>query len=163
MMMSDSKSIDEIDERVIYYLVAEARNTSAPNIADEVDVSPGTIRNRIEHLEAEGAIGGYHADIRYQEIGGMITTLFVCEASISDLETLVADILDISGVINVRELLSGRENLQVTAVGKDVDDLMRIATDLSDLDLKIIHEDLIQREFHQPYGPFGPDRTTTHE
>lgn len=161
--MSDSSHIDEIDKRVIYYLATDARNTSAPMIADGVDVSPGTIRNRIQRLEAEGTIGGYHADIHYKEIEGMITALFVCEVAVSDLETLVTDVLDIAGVINVRELLSGRENIQVQVVGRDVTDLMRIATELSDLGLEIIHEDLIQREFHRPYQPFGPDGTTVHE
>lgn len=161
--MSDSSYIDEIDKRVIHSLAIDARNTSAPMIADEVDVSSGTIRNRIQRLETEGTIGGYHADIRYKEIEGMITTLFACEASISDLESRVTDVLDIPGVINVRELLSGRENLQVQAVGKNVNDLRRIATELSDLNLEIVHEHLVQREFHRPYQPFGPDGTTVHE
>lgn len=42
-------------------------------------------------------------------------------------------------------------------VGTDTNDLMRIATALSNLGLEIAHEKSIQREFFHPYQPFGPD------
>lgn len=50
--------LDEIDKRVLYHLAADARDTSAPAIAEEVNVSAGTIRNRIRQLEADGTIKG---------------------------------------------------------------------------------------------------------
>ena len=50
--------LDEIDRRVLYHLAADARDTSAPAIAEEVNVSAGTIRNRIRQLEADGTIKG---------------------------------------------------------------------------------------------------------
>ena len=50
--------IDEVDERVLYYLAEEARHTSAPDIADEVDLAPLTARNRIGRLEESSVIVG---------------------------------------------------------------------------------------------------------
>lgn len=81
-------TIDDIDERILYHLTEDARNTSAPMIADQVDVSAATIRNRIQRLEEAGIIRGYHADINYKRINGMLTSLFVCDAPIPESETL---------------------------------------------------------------------------
>lgn len=38
--------VDEIDRRIIHALMTNARETSAPMIAEEVTVSAGTILNR---------------------------------------------------------------------------------------------------------------------
>lgn len=149
--------LDEIDRRIVYELMRDARNTSAPEIAEEVSVSPGTIRNRIAQLEDNGIINGYHANIDYERADGRLADLFTCNTSISDREALAAQVLDISGVVNVRHLATGRGNLQVKAVGTDTDDLERIAREIDDLGIEIEDEDLIQDEFFRPYGPFGPE------
>ena len=51
--------IDEVDEQILYYLAEEARHTSAPDIADEVDIAPPTARNRISRLEESSVIAGF--------------------------------------------------------------------------------------------------------
>jgi DNA-binding Lrp family transcriptional regulator len=150
-------SIDDIDKHVICHLMRDARNVSAPTIADDADVSAGTIRNRIRRLEEEGIIRGYHADIDYKRIDRMLTTLFVCEASAPESETLARQALDIPGVINVRELMPGRGNVQVKVVGTDTNELARIAADLSNLGLEIEHEKSVQHEYFHPYQPFSSD------
>jgi DNA-binding Lrp family transcriptional regulator len=60
--------VDEIDKRVLYHLARDARNTTAAEIANEMEVTPATIRNRIKQLEAEGILRGYLADINYKSI-----------------------------------------------------------------------------------------------
>lgn len=152
-----TNQLDEIDKRIIYHLTNDARNTSAPTIAEEVNVSAGTIRNRINQLEDEEIITGYHAGIDYERVERRLTDLFVCHAPVPDRETLAQQVLDIPGVINVKELMAGRGNLHVTAVGTDMDDLTRIARALSNLGIEIETEDLIQHEFSCPYQPFGPE------
>ena len=149
--------LDEVDKRIIYHLTNDARNTSAPTIAEEVNVSAGTIRNRIKQLEEHGVIAGYHAHIDYERVDRRLTDLLVCNAPVPDRESLAMRVLDIPGVVNVRELMTGRGNLQVKSVGTDTADLSRIARELSNLGLEIEDEDLIQRELFHPYQPFGPD------
>ncbi len=149
--------LDEIDKLILYYLTADARTTSAPTIAEEGNVSPGTIRNRISQLEDHGIIEGYHANVDYERADGRLIDLFTCNASVSNRESLAVRVLDIPGVVNVRELASGRGNLQIKAVGADTDDLGRIAREIADLGIEIEDEDLIQREYFRPYGPFGPE------
>ncbi len=129
-------------------------------IADEMDVSPGTIRNRINQLEDAGIINGYHAEIDFERCEGRMTNLFICNTAASERENLARKALTVPGVVNVRELRTGRGNLQVKAVGEEMSDLTRIAHQLSKLGLEIEDEDLIQEEYFTPYEPFGPDGTT---
>lgn len=149
--------VDEIDKRILYYLTRDARNTSAPAIAEEVQVTAATIRNRIRQLEEHGILRGYHANIDYERIERRVTYEFNCTAPVSDRDRLSQAALEVSGVVTVRKLMTGHENLAITVVGTDTDDVSRIARELSDLGLEIDDENVIEEEYHQPYHPFGPD------
>lgn len=148
---------DEIDRRILYHLTADARNTTAPMIAEQVDVTPATVRNRIHQLEEHGIIQGYHAAIDYEHTGGRTTSQLTCSAPVADRQRLAQEALEISGVVAIRELLAGRENLLVTVVGTDTDDISRISRELSDLGLEVTGTDTIHNEITQPYQPFAPD------
>ncbi|WP_135665530.1 Lrp/AsnC family transcriptional regulator [Halorhabdus rudnickae] len=149
--------LDEIDKRILYHLAADARNTAAPEIAEEMEVTPATIRNRISQLEADGILRGYLADIDYKAIDGYVAYEFRCTASIPDRDHLAQAALDISGVIAARELMAGSANLTITAIGTDTDDIGRIAAALSDIGLTIEDESVIEEQYHRPYDPFGPE------
>lgn len=151
-----SYDFDELDRRIIYYLERDARNTSAPDVADEMDVSPGTVRNRIGKLEDAGVIRGYHADVDYERVEGRLTNIIRATASASERPHMAQRALEVPGVVGVREVMGGRGNLAVTVVGTDTDDLSRIARKLTNVGLEIEDEALLQDEHHRPYGPFGP-------
>lgn len=148
--------IDTVDEQILYYLTEEARHTSAPDIAEKVDVSAPTVRNRIRRLEEEGVIRGYHADVNYQKVGGRLTNHYVCSTGNRDRKEMAQRVLDVPGVINVREIMSGKGDLRITVVGTDTDDLTRIAQGIISLGIEIDDEDLVHREYFRPYAPFGP-------
>ena len=148
--------IDTIDEQILYYLTEEARHTSAPDIAEKVDVSAPTVRNRIRRLEEGGFIRGYHADVNYQKVGGRLTNHYVCSTGNRDRKEMAQRVLDVPGVINVREIMSGKGDLRITVVGTDTDDLTRIAQGIISLGIEIDDEDLVHREYFRPYAPFGP-------
>jgi len=149
--------LDAIDRRVVYELMADARNTSAPAIADAVDVSPATIRNRIDRLEEAGIITGYHAQVDFEAADGRLTNLYLCNAPVAERESFANKVRAIPGVVNVRELMTGRRNLHVLAVGEAIDDLRRIARAISSLGIEIEDEDLVQTDSVHPYSPYGPE------
>ncbi|WP_265108219.1 Lrp/AsnC family transcriptional regulator [Halosolutus halophilus] len=151
-----SQRIDEIDEQILYYLTQEARHTSAPDIAEKVDVSAPTVRNRIRRLEEEGVIVGYHAHVNYERANGLLTNLFLCSTSATDRQEMAQRVLEIPGIINVREVMTGKGDLGIKAVGTDTDDLTRIAQDITTLGIEIDDEALIHREYFRPYAQFGP-------
>ncbi len=148
--------IDEIDRRILYRLVQDSRNTSTPEIAEEVNVSPGTIRNRINQLEDEGIILGYHANINYEKVGNRLVNLFKCSSSVRNRQKLVKKVLQVPGVIGVSEIMSGDEDLHIKAVAESTEDIRRIANDLIELNIEITDEDLVLREYFHPYHKFGP-------
>lgn len=148
--------IDEIDRRIIYELMRDARNTSAPTIADAVSVSPGTIRNRIDQLEEHGIIRTYAAAIDFERAGDRLTNLYICTVPVSERKSLAREAASVPGVVNVRELMTGRRNLHVLAVGERTEDLRRVARTLSGLGIEIEDETLMEAETHRPYDPFGP-------
>lgn len=149
--------LDEVNRRIIHALMGDARNTSAPMIADEVGVSPATIRNRIHQLEEVGVLRGYHANVDFERADGRLTNLFMCNAPVAERERLARQVRVIPGVVNVRELMTGRRNLHVLAVGEDTSDLRHVAREIAKLGIDIEDEDLVQSEHFQTYRPFGPD------
>lgn len=152
-----TETVDEIDKRILFSLARDARHTSAPDITEDLDVSAATIRNRIRQLESRGVIEGYHANIDYEKTGGKLTYLFICDTDPPRREYYARKALQVPGVIHVREVMSGRRNLHVEAVGEDKVEITRIARDLSNLGIEIEDEALVQRDYHHPYQPFGPE------
>ncbi|MEF8776065.1 MAG: winged helix-turn-helix transcriptional regulator [Haloarculaceae archaeon] len=151
--------LDEIDKRILFYLARDARNTSAPDIAEVVNVSAGTIRNRIDQLEDRGIIRGYHADIDYERAAGMLTNRFACTSASAEREKLVKQALQIPGVVNVREIMTGKADVEIKAVGRDTEDLTRIGDAILELGFEVEDQDIIKRERFRPYQPYGPAET----
>ena len=151
--------LDEVNKRIIHALMGDARNTSAPMIAEEVGVSPATIRNRINQLEDAGIIRGYHANVDFDAADEMLTTLYVTTAPIEERARLAQQARTITGVINVREFVAGQENLHVLTVGSDVEAINDVARELTSLGITIDDEKVVRTEQFQSYHPFGPAET----
>lgn len=155
-----SYRLDEIDRRIIHDLMIDARNTSAPMIAEEVNVSPGTVRNRIGRLEENGVIKGYTATVDFEKAEGRLTSLYMCTVPAAERERLALEVQSIPGVVNVRVLMAGKRDLHVVAVGEDTEDLRRIARELSEHNIEVEDEELLQTEIRSPYGPFAPEEAS---
>ncbi len=155
--MSKDYRLDEIDKCILYRLEQDARNTTAREIAEEVDVSPGTIRNRIKQLEEKGIIRGYHTDIDYGKVDRRLVNLFKCSSSVKSRESLARKILQVPGIVSVNEMMMGQNDLQVKAVAKDTEDIVRISQELEELGVEIENEGIVRKEYFHPYHYFAPD------
>jgi DNA-binding Lrp family transcriptional regulator len=149
------RELDELDRRILYTLQSEARHTSSSDIAATLDASASTVRNRIQRLEADGIIRGYHADVDYEATGYQLYTLIVCTAPIPDREELAEAAAEVPGVVEVQEVMTGEANVLVRAIGTDGDDLTRIGEELDELGLRVSDEDLIRETHRSPYSRFG--------
>ena len=152
--------IDEVDRRILHALMGDPRNRTVASIAEGAGVSSGTVRNRIERLEHDGVIEGYHTGVNFEAATGALVNLYVCNAPVSEREALAGKVRTLPNVVNVRELMTGRRNLHVVAVGEDTIALRRIARDISRLGIDIEDENLVQNETFHPYTPFGPEDET---
>jgi len=151
------RPIDDLDRRILHSLQDDARHTSATDIAKEADVSARTVRNRIERLEECGIITGYNVDIDYERAGYQLHTLIVATAPIHEREEIAKRALEVPGVVAVREVMTGEDNVHVEVVGLDGDDLSRIGRDLNDLELEVVDEDIIRNEYTCPFARFDVD------
>lgn len=149
--------LDEVDRAILQLLQRDARNATAVEIAETVGVSDGTVRNRIEKLERMGVIEGYVPLINYETAGYQLQVRISCTAPIVERERLANEALGIDGVVEVRELMTGRENIEVTAVAPRNDDLTRIAETLHELGLTVVREELVRHQYIQPFNHFGTE------
>lgn len=146
--------LDSVDRHILYYLQQDARATSSTDIAEELGLSSSTVRTRLNKLEDNGIIRGYHIDIDYDLAGYPLYTKIICTAPVPERDTLANKARDIRGVTAVREIMTGERNVYVNAIGTNHDDLNRISKELDALGLKIVDEQLIRDEFICPYHGF---------
>jgi DNA-binding Lrp family transcriptional regulator len=151
--MSD-EDIDDIDRAILYALQEDARNMSSGDIAERTGTSDSTVRKRIQRLESENIIKGYSAAVDYQRSGYPLRMLLFCTASIPERGDFIPDILNIDGVVSVQELVTGDQNLLVTAVGESDSEITPIAQELLEMGLKVADEVLIRSHQTTPFGEF---------
>lgn len=155
--MADESELDEHDEAILRLLQSEARHLSSGDISEQSDLSASAVRKRIQKLENAGIIKGYSADVDYEKSGYPIRMILYCTAPIPDRGELVDKILNIDRVISVQELITGDENLLITAVGERDADITPVAERLMGLGLKITDEVLVRQHETAPFDGFAPD------
>jgi DNA-binding Lrp family transcriptional regulator len=146
--------LDATDRAILYYLQQDARRTSSSDIADELGLSSSTVRTRINKLEESGIIRGYHLDIDYDLAGYPLYTKIICTASVTERGDLANRAREVNGVTAVREIMTGKRNVYVNAIGQSHDDLNRIAGELDALGLDVVDEQIIRDEWVCPYQGF---------
>jgi DNA-binding Lrp family transcriptional regulator len=149
--------VDDVDRTILHALQEDARNLSSDEIADRAGIAGSTVRKRIQRLESAGVIKGYSAEVDYQKSGYPLRMLLFCTASIPDRGELVPEILAIDGVVSVQELVTGEQNLLVTAVGESDSDITPIAQELLEMGLTIADEVLVRSHESTPFGEFAPE------
>jgi DNA-binding Lrp family transcriptional regulator len=147
-------SLDEVDRGILFALQRDARNTTIADIAEEVDVSSSTVRNRIERLEDQGVIEGYYPKINYERANYPLHVLFVCSAPAEKREQLAASALDAHGVVDVREMLTSQRNIYVEVVATDTRDLTEITNELSSSGFEIASSEIITNHYTRPWAEF---------
>ena len=151
------RDVDGVDRAILYALQEDARNMSSGDIAERTGTSDSTVRKRIQRLEDDGVIKGYSADVDYQRSGYPLRMLLYCTASIPERGDMLPEILAIDGVISVQELVTGEQNLLVTAVGESDDDITPVAQKLLDMGLGVADEVLVRSHETTPFGEFDAE------
>ncbi|WP_458208031.1 Lrp/AsnC family transcriptional regulator [Haladaptatus sp. NG-SE-30] len=146
--------LNDLDRRILHLLQVDARGTTDAEIGDETDVTGTTVANRIEKLEDQGIIRGYHPDIDYEQADYPLVILFVCTAPLAERSDIADQARDVLGVVNIRETMGGEQNLHVKAVADSTERIERIAQHLDELGLTIHRSDLMAHETVQPWNHF---------
>ncbi|WP_324663838.1 Lrp/AsnC family transcriptional regulator [Haloarcula sediminis] len=149
--------LDNLDRRILHLLQLDARGASDTDIAAETDVTGTTVHNRIEKLEDEGIIVGYNPEINYEQAGYPMRVLFICSTDLSDRSEMAESALEVRGVVNVREMLSGEENLHVEVVAETTSEVKQSTEQLDGLGLRIVSSNILAEERIQPWNHFHQD------
>jgi len=146
--------LDSVDRRILYHLQKDARHASSSDIADRIGVSASTVRTRLNKLEESGIVRGYNVDIDYDLAGYPLYTKIICTAPVPERSELTKRAREVHGVTAVREIMTGKRNVYVNAIGADHDDLNRITENLDEIGLEIVDEQLIRDEYVCQYHGF---------
>ena len=148
------RDLDDVDRSILYLLQKDARGMTAEGMADKVGVSASTVRNRIDRLEDDGIIEGYHPEIDYEAANLPLQITFVISAPPNDLQNYSERIRGIQGVIDVREMLTGRRNVHVDVVGTSSSDITRITDAIHDIGVDIESAEMMRQRHVQPFNHF---------
>ena len=151
----DDNPIDDVDRSILHQLQLDARQTDT-EIAEKVDVTSTTVRNRLDKLEDQGVIRGYHPEINYEQAGYPLHVMFVCTANPNELDTLTEQILDVRGVVTTRDLLGGQRNVHVEVVAGTVREIEEIRNELASLGMTINSSEIISETQVQSWDHFYP-------
>jgi len=146
--------LNNLDRRILHLLQVDARGATDTNIASETDVTGTTVHNRIKQLEDEGIILGYNPEINYERAGYPMRVLFICSTDLSQRSEMAQKALAVRGVVNVREMLAGEENLHVEVVAESTSDIKESTQQLDELGLRIITSNILAEEHVQPWNHF---------
>lgn len=146
--------IDDVDRAILDLIQGDARHATNARISEHTSVSASTVSKRIAGLEERGVIRGYRTVLDYERAGFPLQVLFVCTAPVVDRERLVEETLSVDGVLSVRELMTGEENVHVRVIGTSNDDITRIARHLDGMGYAITDEILMRDEYHRASLPF---------
>ena len=149
-----ARDLDNIDRGILYMLQKDARNTTSSDIADKTGVSASTVRNRLDRLEGDGIIKGYHPEIDYEAANLPLRVMFIITAPPKQRSDIVNKLLDIQGVIDVREMITGNRNIQTEVVGRDTSDIVRITDAIHDFGVEVESSEIMKRRRVQPFNHF---------
>lgn len=142
--------LDAVDRGVLFLLQQDARNATARGMADKLDVSASTIRNRIDQLKANDVLIGYRPLIDYENTDLPHRTVLIVTVPPAEQSDIAEKILDIPGVINVREMLISQQYIYVEVLAKSSNHLSQLMNYIHELNVKIELADLIKQRRVQP-------------
>jgi DNA-binding Lrp family transcriptional regulator len=151
--------IDELDRQILHLLQLDARSSDT-DMGEEIDVTGTTISNRIEKLQDQGIIRGFAPTIDYEKAGYPMNVLFICSVDLTNRSAFAEKALDVRGVVNVREMLAGEENLHVEVVAESTSEIKKSTEQLDDLGLRIISSNILAEQHVQPWNHFHQLITT---
>lgn len=152
--MEDS-TLDDIDRGILHLLQQNARDFSAVDIAEKLPISEGTVRNRITAMEEHGVIEGYVPVLNYERAGFPLSVFLECTAAVSDRAAFSEEAHHVTGVIDVRELVTGQGNVRIIGIATDMEDITRMEKDLEDIGLVVEREEVVRHHYMRPFNHLG--------
>ncbi|MHA1135187.1 MAG: Lrp/AsnC family transcriptional regulator [Candidatus Thorarchaeota archaeon] len=124
--MVTTDKIDDNDRKIIEILSSNAR-TSLRDIKKKVDLSPSSIRNRMERLVNLGVIKRYTVDVDHRKLGYDIQVLVLITSKPSESDTLSKTLSKYNEICEVHRT-SGPANFICMVRVRDISELTKFIT-----------------------------------
>jgi Lrp/AsnC family transcriptional regulator, leucine-responsive regulatory protein len=98
LMKNETQLLDEINRRLLMELQADAR-LSLAELGRRVNLSPPAVADRVQRLEQEGVITGYHASVEPGAVGFPIAVLVRIRPSTRQLQKIPELARDVPEVV----------------------------------------------------------------
>jgi Lrp/AsnC family transcriptional regulator for asnA, asnC and gidA len=116
--------LDETDRAILRLLQADARMPFS-EIAREIDMSSATVHDRVNKLEEEGVIEGYHAKVDPKAAGYGISAFVGIRVEQGGEWDTLERLRDIDGIQEVH-LTTGEWDVVIRVFAKDADELREL-------------------------------------
>lgn len=152
--------LDDLDRQILHLLQIDAR-CSNTEMGKQIDVTSTTVSNRIEKLKDQGIVRGFNPEIDYEPAGYPMNVLFICSVDLTNRSEYAEKALEVRGVVNVREMLAGAENLHVEVVAESTSDIKTSTEQLNDLGLTVVSSNILAQEHIRPWNHFHQEAPTS--
>src|SRR5919204_1462371 len=123
-MASDSKQMDPINLRILEELQEDGRLTVA-ELGRRVGLSPPSVAERLQRLERDGVITGYHAEVDPRALGLALTVVIRIRPSPGQLQNVADLAVRTPEVVECRRV-TGDDCYVMTAHVRDVEHLEEV-------------------------------------
>jgi Lrp/AsnC family transcriptional regulator for asnA, asnC and gidA len=138
--MKDNENLDDTDKKILKIINKDSR-TPYKQISKELNVSIGTIHNRIEKLTKKGVIKKFTTSMDYNKIGYNLTAIIGIKIKGGQIKKLKNKTIDNNSIIALYDI-TGKYDALIIAKFKNTSDLDKFIKTL-------LKEDNIERTYTQ--------------
>jgi len=121
-------SVDDLDKRILEELLKNSKR-SYRQLADELEIAPGTVLKRIKDMESKGIIKGYSIIVDQAKLGSPIIALIEIISSGGKLEEMGKKLSRLQNLYGIYET-TGSPDAIIIGKFKDTDELGKFARHL---------------------------------
>lgn len=148
-------NLDHLYLGILYLLQSDARHNTTREIGDRIGLSASAVGARIRKLEDGGVIKGYHPTVDYEKTGFEHHLLVTGTAPFARRDEIVSNVRQVSGVANIRKMLTDERNIVVEIIARTRSELKQTVEGLHETDLSVERMDIIEDEITQPFDHVG--------
>lgn len=157
----EERHLDRLDLGILYLLQSDARHNTTQAIGDRIGLSASAVGMRIRNLEDEGVIKGYHPTVDYEKTGFEHHILVTGTAPFEERDEVVERIEGVTGVANIRKMLTDEQNIVVEIIGRTRPELKESIYGLHETGMSVEEVNIIEDEIIQPFDHVGKDVTSS--
>ncbi|MGB9003862.1 MAG: Lrp/AsnC family transcriptional regulator [Nitrosotalea sp.] len=121
-------AVDDLDKRILEELLKNSKR-SYRQLADELEIAPGTVLKRIKDMESKGIIKGYSIIVDQSKLGSQIIALIEIISSGGKLEEMGKKLSKLPNLYGIYET-TGSPDAIIIGKFHDTDELGKFARHL---------------------------------